>query len=163
MKRNEFCKTLRSLREELGYTQQDVGEWINQDKSNVNKKEKGVVSITVDEFLVILSEFIERGPSPKAQEYLSKDTKDLLKDKDGLASTLIRLASSSDGNYQPSRVKELEKMLNRYEKLIDTYTRMLDSFQDRIGALENFINNSNKMTRKGDSKDIQTEVLRRHP
>ena len=168
MKSRECNHIVRQLRIGLGYTQTDVASWINTDRSNYTKKEKGNsggVTLTADEFLTILKEFLERGPGPKAKKYLSKETDELLRDTSGLAGALIKLASHKKGyeKDQPASKEGVEKMLDRYEKLISNYIHMIDSLQNRVTSLETFITSNNDRIRKGDPKYIKIGRLRRHP
>ena len=164
MKSLDSYKTLRLLRKELGYTQSEVSQWIDTDKSNYNKKEKGVVTVTADEFLTILSGLFEQGPSPKANKYLTKEANQFLKDTDGLAGAIKKLVVShkKDRN-QTTPNKDIEKMLDRYEGLIKNYIHMTDSLQERVNSLEAFITSNKDRTRKGDPENINVGQLRRNP
>lgn len=68
MDKSVAAELIKKLRQDLGYTQEDVAEWISVSKSNYSRKEKVVdgVALTADEFLIILSELKRRGP--KKQE-----------------------------------------------------------------------------------------------
>ena len=166
MDRDKSHKILRRLRIELGYTQGEVASWIQADRPNFNKKEKGVVTVTADEFLTIVEEFAIRGPGPKAKKDLPGEINQLLTEKENFAGALLKLCHESDclpESNSDKFGKETYKMLDRYEKLINNYSHIVDSLQSRVTTLETFITSNSIRTRKGDPKDIKVGGLRRHP
>ena len=67
---------IKKTREDYGYTQREVAEWIGTSRTNYVRKEKtkNGVALTADEFLTIMREFQTRGPKNKN----NKDIQELL-------------------------------------------------------------------------------------
>ena len=64
----EIGLLIRKLREEKGYKQEDVAEWIDKTRPTYNKKENGKIPFTVSEYASIIAELESRGSKPKPIE-----------------------------------------------------------------------------------------------
>ena len=53
---------LRKLRTEFGYTQKDVSIWIGKTLSVYNRKERGILTLSAEEFLLIFATLYKLGP-----------------------------------------------------------------------------------------------------
>ena len=145
----------------MGYTQGAVADWIQADRPNYNKKEKGVVTLTADEFIAILQEFSVRGPGPKAPKKIPEEASRFLQGKNNFAGALLRLFQNDI--VQPRANEEVEKMLDRYETMISNYAQLVDSLQNRVAQLEAYISSNNGDTREGDPKNLNVKELRKNP
>jgi len=56
---------MKQKRKELGWTQEEVGSWINMDQSLYSKKERGVTELFADEWLEIMTQLEIHGRKPK--------------------------------------------------------------------------------------------------
>jgi len=59
------AEIIKTERKKLGWRQQEVADWIDNERSNYCRKENGKVPFTADEFLEILAQFQARGPRTK--------------------------------------------------------------------------------------------------
>ena len=165
MKNQESHKIVRKLRIGLGYTQEEVASWINTDRSNYTKKEKGSekgVTLTADEFLTILRGFLTRGPAPKSKKDISENIEQLLKNKDDLAAALLKFCYEGKGHERYSN-EDANKMLDRYEKLVENYTHMIDTLQERVKKLEDFIVSNSENVRADDPAGLNIKGFRKNP
>ena len=69
----KLAAKLKLLRKSYGYTQTDAAVWIGQDRSNLSKKENGIVPFTIGEFFTVYMELRRRGPKKKKKEIISID------------------------------------------------------------------------------------------
>ena len=58
---------VRTLRKKYGYTQEEIASWIGVHRTNYSRKEKikDGVTLTANEFLLIITELKKRGPKQK--------------------------------------------------------------------------------------------------